>query len=528
MLAVATPAPTASPPAPPPTAVRSPQLDALLERHRRALGHMQSESASWSGVITQDGADTPFSESADGDGRWKSSLTLPFGQHVDGNDLAVQWVQDLNGNVTFIPITRRRSLLARLLGFNAVLLDPDIAWVIDGPLTIDGRPVIRLHAKLGTADAVVYLDSQTALVNGAQLGDRAIRYVQYQTFDQLVVPTKIVETQQDEQVATTIRSVTFPPLAAADFAPPPPRRPQFPSGATEVGLDFESPHSLIVVHAKVNGTLVNFLLDSGSSASLIDQDEARVLKLPTAGSVRVVGATVLRGTVARADVLELGGVRFTPFVLEAVPLGLPASLRGFGITGILGYDVFAQVVARIDYGRAHIRLIQPSTFSYNGTGAVLALDASSRLPRVPATLGEQDPTTFTVDTGSDSGLTLYQDFAQSHARDFLRPGDLASEESSYPQSPQNPQPPSTPDPASFFGDLMQASGAGGAIHVKTAYITRLNLGKFSVDRVFTEIVLNPSGAFTPATSDGLLGASVLSKFGAVFLDYPGGRFILER
>lgn len=522
MLAAATPAPTASPPAPPPTVVHSPQLDALLERHRRALGHLPSGNASWTGVITQDGADTPFNESADVDGRWKSSLTLPFGIHTDGNDLEHQWVQDLNGNVTIQPVGRRRSLFSRLLGFNAALLDPNVAWVLDGPLTIDGRAVVRLHAKLGTADAVVYLDSQTDLVNGAELGSRTFRYVQYQTFDQLVVPTRIIETEQDEQVTTNILSVTFSPPAAADFAPPQPRRPQFPSGSSDVGLDFESPHSLIVVRAKVNGTPINFLLDSGSSTSLIDEDEARLLKLPTAGSVRVVGASLLRGTEARADVLELGGVRFAPFVMEAVPLGLPSSIRGFGITGILGYDVLAQVVARIDYGRGRIRLIQPSAFSYTGTGVVLALDTSLRLPHVPTTL-EQDPATFTVDTGSDSGLILYQAFAQAHARDFLRPGDLASDEPINPKDPEF-----EPDPSKYFGDLTQANGAGGAIRVKTAYVSRLNLGRFSVDHVFTEIVLSPTGAFTPTSSDGLLGAAVLSKFGAVFLDYAGGRFILER
>jgi hypothetical protein len=64
--------------------------------------------------------------------------------------------------------------------------------------------------------------------------------------------------------------------------------------------------------------------------------------------------------------------------------------------------------------------------------------------------------------------------------------------------------------------------------VKTTYVSRLNLGHYIVDRVFTEIVLEPTGAFTPTASDGLLGAAVLSKFGAVFLDYSGGRFILER
>jgi hypothetical protein len=527
LLAAPTPAATAT--ASPPPAASSSQLNALLERHRHALGHMPGYSASWSGVIEQNGTDIPFSASSDNDGRSKTVYSMPFGQRGEGNDDTTHWVQDVNGNVSLEPMEHRRPFLARLLGFNATMLDENVTWAFDGPLTMDGRPVVRLHTKLAGFDVVVYVDARTALVYGVDIGPRSIRYVDYGSFGGLTMPVKTIE--EDAQTAqtaytTTISSVTYPRLVAADFAAPAPRKPEFPAGQSDVGLDFDSPHSLIVINVKVNGTAVKFLLDSGSSASLIDMDEARLLKLPMAGDARVAGATVMRGSPARAESLEIGGVKFAPFVFEAVPLGLPASIRGFGIQGILGYDVLAQLVARIDYGRARMRLIAPSSFTYAGTGTVIALDASSRLPRVATTLGEKDPATFTVDTGSDSGLIVYQDFAQAHARDFLRPGDLASDATATIDARSLDRDPV--DPSRYFSDLTQANGAGGTIRVKTAYISRLNIGSFSVEKIFTEIVLQPTGAFTPSASDGLLGAAVLSKFGAVFLDYPGGRFILER
>lgn len=478
-------------------------------------------------MINQNGVDMPFAESAAHDGRWKSTYLVQFGQRSEGQDDASQWVQDLNGNVLVAPVQRRHGMLTRLLGFNATMLDEAVSWSFDGPITLDGRPVIRIHAKLSGYDCALYVDSRTALVYGVEVGPRSIRYPSYENFGGLTMPNKIVESEEDTTVTRTIANLTFRTFPASEFAPPAPRRPQFPAGLSDVGLDFDSPHSLIVISAKVNGVNVKFLLDSGSSASLIDLDQARLLKLPTAGSARVAGATLLRGSAARADSLEIGGVKFAPFVFEAVPLGLPASIRGFGIEGILGYDVLAQLVARIDYGRARIRLIAPGSFTYSGTGSVIALDASSRLPHVGTTLGEKDPATFTVDTGSDSGLIVYQDFARSHARDFMRPGDLASEVTTRPIDTYEPGK-DPADPARYFPDLTQANGAGGAIHVKTGFISRLNLGQFSVEHIFTEIVLQPTGAFTPTASDGLLGAGVLSKFGAVFLDYPGGRFILER
>ncbi|MBV8081786.1 MAG: retropepsin-like domain-containing protein [Candidatus Eremiobacteraeota bacterium] len=521
MLAAVSPAPTASPSGPP-SAVRNAQLDDLLDRHRRALGHLAGPGASWTGIVSQNGTDTPFSESADVHGHWRAEFMSPFGPQRDGDTDTMRWVQDVNGNVIVRPLEGKRSLMSRLVGFNSTLLDPDIEWTLDGPATVDGRAVTRLHAKIAGYDGVLYADARTALVYGVDIAGRSVRYLQYQTFDGLSVPTKTVDATQDQSITTTLTSVTFAPLASMDFEPPPQRQAAFPAGISDVNIDFTSPLGLIVIDAKVNGTPVKFLLDSGSSASLIDADEARALKLPMAGSTRVAGAKLLQGTLARADALEIAGVHFAPFVFEAVPLGLPGQIRGFGITGILGYDVLAQVVARIDYGRSRLRLISPDKFSYSGTGVVLTLDESSRVPHVPATLGDSDPATFTIDTGSNSGLIVYSDFALAHQKDFMRPGDLASETFVDPRSTQQP------DPSMFFGDLTQASGAGGSIRVKTSYVSRLNLGHFAVDRVFTEIVLQPTGAFTPSTSDGLLGAAVLSKFGAVFLDYSGGRFILER
>jgi hypothetical protein len=511
----ASPSPRSSASQPP---ARPASLEALLDRHEHAIG-LFPEAATWSGSIVQGATTIQYATVADAGGRFRTDYTLPYGQRGEGSDGAVHWTQDVNGNVTSEPVARRRSLVARLLGYNAALYDPFIQWTLDGSSQLDGRQAYRLRTKFGQTDALFYLDAKTALLDGVDVGARTFRY-QYTRYGSLMLPSTIVESDDQVTVTTTVSTASFQTHVDASFTPPPSRQPDFPAGQNEVGLNFDSPRSLIVINASVNGKPLKLLVDSGSSTSLIDIDEAKALQLPTSGSAHVAGATMLTGSVARVDTLDIGGLRFHPFVFDAVPLGLPASIRGYGIAGILGYDVLAHVVARIDYGRAHLRLIVPSSFAYAGTGTIIPLDASSHVPHVAATLGEKDPASFTLDTGSDSGLILYNDFAQAHARDFMRPGDLASEACSVP--------PCTTDPSKFFGDQRLASGAGGSIHVKTAVIQRLSLGKFAVEHVFTEIVLQPTGAFVPTQSDGLLGAGVLAQFGAVFLDYPGGRLILER
>jgi hypothetical protein len=508
---------------------------ALLDRHEHAIG-LFPEAATWSGAITQAGATTQYTCAADAGGRYRTDYTMPYGQRSEGSDGAVDWSQDLNGNVISEQLTRRHSVAARLIGYNATLYNPTITWTLDGSSQLDGRQVYRLRTKFNGFDATFYLDAKTALLDGVDIASRSVRYPAYGRYGSMVLPTTTVESQDQLTVTTTLTNATFSSHVDASFAPPPPRQPDFPPGQSEVGLNFESPRSLIVIGASINGKPVKLLIDSGSSTSLLDLDEAKALQLPTSGSAHVAGATMLTGSVARVDSLDLGGLRFHPFVFEAVPLGLPASIRGYGIVGILGYDVLAHVVARIDYPHARVRLISPSSFSYAGTGAVLPLDAASRVPRVAGTFSQKDPVSLTVDTGSESGLILYTDFAAAHANDFMRPGELSSEASRSlgsdvciaKQGSAVVGVDCNTDPSKFFGDLRLASGAGGTIHVKTAYLQRLGLGKFSVERVFTEIVLQPTGAFVPTQTDGLLGAGVLQGFGAVFLDYSGGRLILER
>jgi hypothetical protein len=56
----------------------------------------------------------------------------------------------------------------------------------------------------------------------------------------------------------------------------------------------------------------------------------------------------------------------------------------------------------------------------------------------------------------------------------------------------------------------------------------MDLGKFSIINLFTQIVLHSTGAFAPTESDGILGAGALQGFNAVFVDYPGKRVILEK
>jgi len=246
--------------------------------------------------------------------------------------------------------------------------------------------------------------------------------------------------------------------------------------------------------------------------------------MPTGGVAKINAASELDGTITRADKLTVGDATFHDFVMEAVPLNLPRALSQDHIDGIIGYDVLAQMVARISYYNNDVQFTLPSAFKYSGTGAVLPMTITNRVPRVDAKLGRGgDPVTLTVDTGSDGALVLYRSYADAHAADF----ETLSLNNMDPMDEHVTRGPDLASPIKPAVD--SASGAGGGdIPVRLATISRMDLGQFSIVDLFTQVVLRSTGAFAPTQSDGILGAGALSKFGAVFLDYPNTRVILEK
>jgi Aspartyl protease len=478
-----------------------PSVDDLIIRHRRALGRMTATTAHWTGTVANGDDVQKFEVTADYTGRYRQSWTSPLGTVLEGSDGKSDWTQDENGNVVVQPTRRAFSFQFSLVRLNDFRLDNANKMDVGGPVQIDGRPAYSIKIADGDRSMTLYLDVETSLVDGADAGDHVIRYHDYRYFDGTPVPTVIQDATPGSTVTRTIGDVKFGVSVAGQFDPPSTREPTFPTGANDVLTTFDSPHGLIVLQAKINDKPIKLLLDSGSSSTVIDADLAKSLALPTAGTAQIQGAGVLSGTFARADTLDVAGISFAPFVLEAVPLKLPAVIAHEGIQGVLGYDFLSHVVTRISYFTREVRFIRPDTFTYSGTGAVIAADLSNRVPYIPATMGDGDKGTFTVDTGSDEGLVLYSQFANANLRDFIDPMEMAQKNS---------------------------GGVGGEFTTRAGTVKLFNLGVFSVPEVPTEIVLHATGAFSQGKSDGLIGARLLGEFRAVFLDYRGKRLILEK
>jgi len=412
-----------------------------------------------------------------------------------------------------------------LVQLNQYVLGLDDKASVSEQSIIDGKPAYPLHAAFGGEPITVYVDAASWLVDGADFKDTSVRYREYRRFSGVPVPSTIEERRPNSVITTTIDQVAWGASAREASGIPAQRIPDFPAGRRQVSLRFSSPRGLIVLQAKLNGQPIKVLLDSASSGSLIDAAAATRLKLATAGTARVEGASLLLGSVARADSLDVGGVIFHNFVMDAIPLRLPTSIAGEGIEAVLGYDAFASLVVRVAYSKGEVGFMAPDSFEYAGNGAVESIDVSDHVPKLTASIGNQDRGRFTIDTGSGDNLVLFERFFESHAKDFDRYLQRQDSES-QPVSPTDRY-----HPADMKGTdslLPQtASGAGGEFPIQQASVRNFNLGGISLTEVPAQIILRPAGAFSPLHSDGLVGGKTLASFRAIFFDYARKRFIVE-
>lgn len=493
-----------------------PSAEAIFKRHHAALGRLPSLIARWSGSVREPGQVASYEVIAARDGRFRRTYVLPLTQQGDGSNGVVDWEQDENGNVHTSPALHHSSMDSRLVRLNDMRFEANNAAVL-AATNLDGRRVYSVSVPVQGANAIVYFDAVSWLVDGADFGANSIRYRAYRRFRGVAVPVEIAENSPDENLTITVDNVDFLRAGGTQFDPPAQREPRFPAGVRTVEMSFDSPRGLIVCPAKINGHPVRLLIDSGSTTSIIDLDVAKRLALPQGGLSKVEGAVTFTGTVAKIDSLDLNGIRFEPLFVQAVPLRLPDRIAHEGIDGILGYDVFAPLVTRISYKHTKIQLIEPASFSYTGTGTVIATDTSKHVPVIGATIGKDRGGMFSVDTGSTAALVLFKRFAEANSIEFINParhdiGRLG--EDIY-------------DPQDFGPST--ASGAGGNFPTRLAVLDRLNLGSFSLADLPTQIVMRDAGAFSSkSTTDGIVGGGALAMFTAVFFDYPRQRLILER
>lgn len=187
-----------------------------------------------------------------------------------------------------------------------------------------------------------------------------------------------------------------------------------------------------------NGTVARFLIDTGSSATLVSRGMVEQLgqKPDRKGLVRLIrvrtangSETELPSTVLRK--LMLGDASFTHVPVAIFDFSELSNHLGVQVDGVLGFPLFRDVILTLDYPQSTLVLASPrnpppsEAVRHPSQSSMLAFGFNRETPIIPVLL-DGESFNVLVDSGSDGGLTL--NTTGLHPR-FLtppRPGTIVS------------------------------------------------------------------------------------------------------
>lgn len=294
-----------------------------------------------------------------------------------------------------------------------------------------------------------------------------------------------------------------PPASDADFALPPPPRPDFhlARGLRETTVPFRVRNGHILVDVRLDGKgPFRFLVDTGG-VNLVTPPVAKALGLAAQGALQGggVGEATVDVAVAEVKRLQVGEAVLEDQRFYVIPLDGLGPVEGAPLQGLIGYELFRRFPARIDYERARLTLYRPGAFRYDGPGTVLPFAFHEHVPQVD---GEIDglPGRFDLDTGSRGSLDLFAPFVEAH-------GLVAR-----------------------YGATVERIGGWGLGGPSRGYVARarsLKLGPVEIPEPVVGLSTQKTGAFAAKEVAGNVGYGVLSRF-TVYLDYARQQVVLEK
>lgn len=284
-------------------------------------------------------------------------------------------------------------------------------------------------------------------------------------------------------------------------------------GKPSVEIPFRSVNNLIVIPVKLGNMVpLEFLLDTGVRTPILTDryysdflniSYDRTLTLKGAGD----GADVFAYMASNVNML-LPNVQVNNqpmLVLEEDYLELGSQL-GVPVQGIIGYELFARFVVKIDYEKSILTLYEPHKFKVPKSYRRIDMVIENFKPFIYAQVQDE--------TGSKHTLKLLVDTGASHA--------LLLHTNSKNDGGQVALPKKT-----LEGSL--GRGLLGDINGHIARLPTLDVGGFTFSDVLASFPEASSYALSPQEKerDGTLGGEVLSRF-TVIIDYPHNALYLQR
>jgi Aspartyl protease len=424
-----------------------------------------------------------------------------------GFDGRFAWQLDRTGYPAPMPQRLREKVLipAWVRGDWWLSGDPRLVLTVLPAETNEKRVALAMRLEHGLVGAKIYVNRATwlpsALVVDYERGPYTLRFEDYrQTPIGVRFPTRTSADYRGETTEHRLRSVAAIASAARDpFAVPPlPRDTAFDDGRpaeldVAQGVPFSaSAPGHFYARASVDGADAGwFHLDTGSDTLQIDAKVADDLGMPVLGTSETFGADgrPQKVTIRRGKSFQLGRVTIkNPIFLASDMTGKNAP-PGQKRAGIVGFPVFARVVAEVTGGGKRVALYDPTTYRL-AKGRWQDLSYVDLTPAVTCRFEGERTGLFQLDTGAAGTVTFYKQYIEEQR--LLEARNVREE---------------------------SAVGAGGAYRELSGKVAWFELAghRFAnPDAGFRIAGLSREGAA------GVVGRAFLSAFEIVF-DYPNRR-----
>src|SRR5579883_548041 len=330
------------------------------------------------------------------------------------------WHSDMNGFTTPIYGDYAKYLASFTILAQEGTTELPSAYL--GEKTVDGKTTGVVRVTLAHGDAIdCYVDPQTgayvqAVIDPGGSYETTLEVVSYAD----VIPGRktIGSYRIDAGKALNVYEKFEPNVEVADEALHPPA----PTASWSFGPPQAFPIALtaqrILVDASVNGVKGRFILDTGATAIVLDEsfaDRAHVAVLQGKNEAATMYGMVPT-RMRRADSIELGGSTLRDAIVFSEDFR-SRDYRGLdraGYDGLLGYDLFADAIVKLDVYGSKMTVLDPATDLSAMRGLPLILDLSEGIPAIPMVLNRSLPVNALLDTGNPGIVFLSYDWVKKH------------------------------------------------------------------------------------------------------------------